>query len=132
MRLGRRGVQALVIVKSALFLVLGVLIGLIGISVLGMLSEPHHFACVYLNATTGSGGSILIMGTGNQTLVVKNSVYAAVIKVGGVIVFPITINEPPHTRVVVLSTRCNPYLQVSLVFPNGTAIYGQPRPINDQ
>ena len=131
--MSRKVVKALAVVKSALFLVLGVLIGLIGISVLGMLSEPHHFACVYLNATTGdSGGSILIMGTGNQTLVIKNSAYASVVRVGGVIVFPITINEPPHSRVVVYSTKCNPYLQVSLVFPNGTAIYGQPRPINDQ
>ena len=131
--MSRKVVKALVIVKSALFLVLGIIVGLIGISVVGMLSEPHHFACVYLNATTGdSGGSILIMGTGNQTLVVKNSVYASVVRVDGVVVFPITINEPPHTRVVILSTKCNPYLQVSLVFPNGTAIYGQPRPINDQ
>jgi len=130
--MSRKVVKALVVVKSALFLVLGVLIGLIGISVLGMLSEPHHFACVYLNATTGSGGSILIMGTGNQTLVVKNSVYASVLNIDGVVVFPITINEPPHTRVVVLSNKCNPWLQVSLVFPNGTAIQGNPRPINDQ
>ena len=124
--------KALVIVKSALFLVLGVLIGLIGISVLGMLSEPRHLACVYLNATTGSGGSILIMGTGNQTIVVKNSVYASVVRVDGVIVFPITINEPPHTRVLVLSTKCNPYIQVALMLNNGTTIYGNPRPINDQ
>jgi hypothetical protein len=97
-----------------------------------MLSEPHHFACVYLNATTGSGGSILIMGTGNQTLVVKNSIYASVLNIDGVVVFPITINEPPHSRVVVLSTRCNPYLQVTLMLNNGTTIYGQPRPIHDQ
>jgi uncharacterized membrane protein YeiH len=129
----RKVVKALVIVKSALFLVLGVLIGLIGISVLGMLSEPRHLACVYLNATTGSsGGSILIMGTGNQTLVVKNSVYASVIKIDGVIVFPVTINEPPHNKVLVLSTKCNPYLQVALMLNNGTTIYGNPRPINDQ
>ncbi len=130
--MSRKVVKALVIIKSALFLVLGVLIGLVAISVLGMLSEPHHFACVYLNATTGSGGTILIMGTGNQTLVVKNSVYASVIRVDGVTPLPITINEPPNSRVVVLSTMCNPYLQVSLVFPNGTAIQGNPRPINDQ
>jgi hypothetical protein len=129
----RKVVKALVIVKSALFLVLGIIIGLIGISVLGMLSEPHYFSCVYLNATTGdSGGSILIMGMGTQMLVVKNSVYASVVRVGGVMVFPIAINEPPHTRVLVLSTECNPYLQVSLVFPNGTTIYSNPRPINDQ
>ena len=125
--------KALVIVKSALFLVLGIIIGLIGISVLGMLTEPHHLACVYLNATTGdSGGSILIMGTGNQTLVIKNSVYASVVRVGGVTVLPITINEPPHSRVVVLSTMCNPYLQVALMLNNGTTIYGKPQPINDQ
>jgi len=131
--MSRKVVKALVIVKSALFLVLGVLIGLIGISVLGMLSEPHHFACVYLNATTGdSGGSILIMGTGNQTIVVKNSVYASVVRVDGVIVFPITINEPPHTRVLVLSTKCNPYIQVALMLNNGTTIYGKPQPINEQ
>ena len=124
--------KVLVIIKSVLFLVLGIIVGLIGISVLGMLYEPHHFSCVYLNATTGSGGSILIMGMGNQTIVVKNSVYASVVRVGGVTALPITINEPPHTRVVVLSTKCSPYLQVSLVFPNGTAIQGIPRPINDQ
>ncbi len=91
-----------------------------------------HMSCVYLNATTGSGGTILIMGTGNQTLVVKNSVYASVIRVDGVTAFPITINEPPNSRVVVLSTMCNPYLQVALMLNNGTTIYGQPRPINDQ
>jgi hypothetical protein len=130
--MSRTVVKALLVVKSVLFLVLGIIIGLIGISVLGMLSEPHHLACVYLNATTGSGGSIVIMGTGNQTLVVKNSAYASVVRVDGVVVFPITINEPPRNRVLVLSTRCNPYLQVSLVFPNGTAIQGDPRPINDQ
>jgi hypothetical protein len=131
--MSRKVVKALVIVKSALFLVLGVLIGLIGISVLGMLYEPHHFSCVYLNATTGdSGGSILIMGMGNQTIVVKNSVYASVVRVDGVTALPITINEPPHTRVLVLSTKCNPYIQVALMLNNGTAIYGQPRPINDQ
>ena len=130
--MSRKVVKALVIVKSALFLVLGIIVGLIGISVVGMLSEPHHFACFYLNATTGSGGSMVIMGTGNQTLVVKNSAYASVVRVDGVVVFPITINEPPHTKVVVYSTKCNPYLQVSLVFPNGTAIQGDPRPINDQ
>ncbi len=131
--MSRKVVKALVIVKSALFLVLGVLIGLIGISVLGMLSEPHNLACVYLNATTGdSGGSILIMGMGNQTIVVKNSVYASVVRVDGVTALPITINEPPHTRVLVLSTECNPYLQVALVLNNGTTIYGNPRSINDQ
>jgi hypothetical protein len=130
--MSRTVVKALLVVKSVLFLVLGIIIGLIGISVLGMLSEPHHLACVYLNATTGSGGSIVIMGTGNQTLVVKNSAYASVVRVDGVVVFPITINEPPRDRVLILSTRCNPYLQVSLVFPNGTAIQGDPRPINDQ
>ncbi len=130
--MSRKVVKALVIIKSALFLVLGVLIGLVAISVLGMLSEPHHFACVYLNATTGSGGTILIMGTGNQTLVVRNNIYMSVVRVDGVTAFPITINEPPHSRVVVLSTRCNPYLQVALMLNNGTTIYGQPRPINDQ
>ncbi len=131
--MSRRAVKALLVVKSALFLVLGVLIGLIGISVLGMLSEPHNLACVYLNATTGdSGGSILIMGMGNQTLVVKNSVYASVVRVGGVVAFPISINEPPHTRVVVLSTRCNPYLQVVLMLNNGTTIYGELQPTNEQ
>jgi uncharacterized membrane protein YeiH len=131
--MSRKVVKVLVIIKSALFLALGIIIGLIGISVLGMLYEPHHFSCVYLNATTGdSGGSILIMGMGTQTIVVKNSIYASVVSVGGVIVTPIAINEPPHTRVVVLSTECNPYLQISLVFPNGTTIYGNPRPINDQ
>jgi uncharacterized membrane protein YeiH len=131
--MSRKTVKALVIIKSALFLVLGVLIGLIALSVLGMLSMPTHFACVYLNATTGdSGGSILIMGTGNQTLVVKNSIYATVVRVDGVTVLPITISEPPNSWVVVLSTRCNPYLQVILMLNNGTTIYGQPRPINDQ
>jgi uncharacterized membrane protein YeiH len=131
--MSRKVVKALVIVKSALFLVLGIIIGLIGISVLGMLSEPHHFSCVYLNATTGdSGGSILIMGTGNQTLVIKNSVYASVVRIDGVVMFPITINEPPHTRVVVLSTKCNPYLQVIFMLDNGTTIYGKPQPINEQ
>ena len=130
--MSRKVVKALVIVKSALFLVLGIIVGLIGISVVGMLSEPHHFACFYLNATTGSGGSILIMGTGNQTLVVKNSAYASVVRVDGVVAFPITINEPPHTRVVVYSTECNPCLQVIFMLNNGTTIYGQPRPINDQ
>jgi uncharacterized membrane protein YeiH len=130
--MSRKAVKALVIVKSALFLVLGILIGLIALSVLGMLSEPHHFACVYLNATTGSGGSILIMGTGNQTLVVKNSIYASVVRVDGVTVLPITISEPPNSWVVVLSTRCNPYLQVIFMLNNGTTIYGQPRPIHDQ
>jgi len=129
----RKVVKALLVVKSALFLVLGILIGLIGISVLGMLSEPHHFACVYLNATTGdSGGSILIMGAGNQTLVVKNNIYTSVVNIDGVVVVPITIDEPPHTRVVVLSTRCNPYLQVVLMLNNGTTIYGKPQPINEQ
>jgi hypothetical protein len=132
MRLGRRGVRVLATIKSALFLVLGILIGLIALSALGMLFMPTHYACVYLNATTGSGGTIFIMGTGNQTLVIKNSIYTSVVSIDGITALPITINEPPHTRVVVLSTRCNPYLQVSLVFPNGTTIYGQPRPINDQ
>jgi len=125
-------VKALVIIKSALFLLLGVLIGLIGISVLGMISEPHHLACVYLNATTGSGGTIFIMGAGNQTLAIKNNIYTSVVAIDGIVVFPITINEPPRNRVLVLSTKCNPYLQVSLVFPNGTAMQGDPRPINDQ
>ena len=130
--MSRKVVKALVIVKSALFLVLGIIVGLIAISVMGMLSEPHHFACFYLNATTGSGGSMVIMGTGNQTLVVKNSAYASVVRVDGVVAFPITINEPPHTRVVVYSTECNPYLQVIFMLNNGTTIYGNPRPINDQ
>ena len=131
--MSRKVVKALVIVKSALFLVLGIIVGLIGISVLGMLSEPHHFACVYLNATTGdSGGSILIMGAGNQTLVVKNNIYTSVVNIDGVVMVPITIGEPPHSRVVVLSTKCNPYLQVVLMLNNGTAIYGQPRPVNGQ
>jgi Na+/H+ antiporter NhaC len=131
--MSRKVVKALVVVKSILFLVLGFLIGMLALSAYGILAEPKHLTCVYLNATTGdSGGSILIMGMGNQTLVVKNSVYASVVRVDGVMVFPITINEPPHTRVLVLSTRCNPYLRVSLVFPNGTAIYGKPQPINDQ
>ena len=129
----RSAVKALLVVKSALFLVLGIIIGLIGMSVLGMLSEPHHFSCVYLNATTwDSGGSVLITGMGNQTLVVKNSIYASMVRVGGVVAFPISINEPPHTRVVVLSTRCNPYLQVVLMLNNGTTIYGKPQPINEQ
>jgi len=131
--MSRKVVKALAVVKSALFLVLGVLIGLIGISVLGMLSEPHHFACVYLNATTGdSGGSIVIMGMGNQTLVVRDNIYTVPVRIRGFLTFPISIPEPPHNRVLVLSTKCNPYLQVSLVFPNGTAIQGNPRPINDQ
>ena len=130
--MSRKGWQALRVVKSILFLVLGFLIGMLALSAYGILTEPKHLACVYLNATTGSGGSIVIMGVGNQTLVVKNSVYASVIKVDGVVVFPITINEPPHTRVVVYSTECNPYLQVIFMLNNGTTIYGQPRPINDQ
>ena len=131
--MSRKVVKALVIIKSALFLVLGILIGLVVLSFLGMLSEPHHFACVYLNATTGgSGGFILIMGTGNQTLVIKNSVYASVVRVDGVTALPITIGEPPHSKVVVLSTRCNPYLQVALLLNNGTTIYGKPQPINEQ
>ena len=130
--MSRKVVKVLVIVKSALFLVLGFLIGMLALSAYGILTEPKHLACVYLNATTGSGGSILIMGTGNQTLVVKNSAYASVVRVDGVVVFPITINEPPHTKVVVYSTACNPLVQVSLVFPNGTAIYGNPRPVNEQ
>jgi len=129
----RKVVKALRVAKSALFLVLGFLIGMLALSAYGTLTEPKHLTCVYLNATTGdSGGSILIMGTGNQTIVVKNSVYASVVRVDGVIAFPITINEPPHTRVLVLSTKCNPYIQVALMLNNDTAIYGQPRPINDQ
>jgi len=130
--MSRRVVKALVIIKSILFLVLGILIGLVALSLLGMLFAPKHFACVYLNATTGSGGTIFIMGTGNQTLVVRNSIYTSVVNIDGVTLLPITINEPPHTRVVVLSTRCNPYLQVTLMLNNGTTIYGNPRPINDQ
>ena len=130
--MSRKVVKALVIVKSALFLVLGILIGLVTLSVLGMLSEPHHFACVYLNATTGSGGTIFIMGAGNQTLAIKNNIYTSVVAIDGIVVFPITINEPPNARVVVLSTKCNPYLQVALMLNNGTTIYGKPQPINDQ
>ena len=130
--MSRRVVKSLVIIKSALFLVLGILIGLVALSVLGMLSEPHHFACVYLNATTGSGGTIFIMGEGNQTLVVKNSVYASVLNIDGVVVFPITISEPSHSLVTVYSTKCNPYLQVALLLNNGTTIYGKPQPINEQ
>jgi hypothetical protein len=130
--MSRKVVKSLVIIKSALFLVLGILIGLVALSVLGMLFMPTHFACVYLNATTGSGGTIFIMGEGNQTLVIKNSVYASVVNINGVVVFPITISEPSHSLVTVYSTTCNPLVQVYLAFPNGTTIYGQPRLINDQ
>ena len=130
--MSRKVVKVLVIVKSALFLVLGFLIGMLALSAYGILTEPKHLTCVYLNAPTGSGGSILIMGMGNQTLAIKNGIYTSVVRVDGVVVFPIAINEPPHTRVVVLSTKCNPYIQVALMLNNGTAIQGIPRPINDQ
>jgi len=129
----RKVVKALVIAKSALFLALGFLIGMLALSAYGTLTEPKHLTCVYLNATTGdSGADIFITGIGNQTLVVRDSIYTVSVRIRGFLTFPISIPEPPHNRVLVLSTKCNPYLQVSLVFPNGTAIYGQPRPINDQ
>ena len=124
--------QILLGVKSALFLVLGILIGLVALSALGMLFIPKHLVCVYLNTTTGSGGTIFITGTGNQPLVIKNSIYKSVVNIGGSVLTPVTINEPPHTRVVVLSTKCNPYLQVILMLNNGTTVYGKPQPINEQ
>jgi hypothetical protein len=132
--MNRGALKALRVVESILFVVLGFLIGLIGISLYASSVEPKHLACVYLNVTStgNSGADVLIVGIGNQTLVVKNSIYASVVNIDGVTALPITINEPPHNRVVVYSTRCNPFLQVYLVFPNGTTIYGNPRPINDQ
>jgi hypothetical protein len=132
--MSRRGVQALRVVKSILFLIMGVLAGLIALSVYGILSEPKHLTCVYLNVTsTGdSGADVNIWGVGKQTLVVRDSIYTVRVRVRGFLTFPISIPEPPNNRVLVLSTKCNPYLQVSLVFPNGTTIYGQPQPINDQ
>ena len=130
----RKVVKALVIAKFALFLALGFLIGMLALSAYGTLTEPKHLTCVYLNVTsTGdSGADVFITGIGNQTLVIRDNIYTAQIKIKGLILFPISVPEPPHNRVLVLSTKCNPTLQVSLVFPNGTAIYGQPRPINDQ
>jgi len=134
MRLGRRGVQALRVVKSILFLIMGFLAGLIAVSLYGISTEPKPLTCVYLNVTsTGdSGADVYIWGVGRQTLVVRDSIYTVSVRVRGFLTFPISIPEPPHNRVLVLSTKCNPYLQVSLVFPNGTAIQGNPRPINDQ
>ncbi len=61
--MSRRGVQALRVVKSILILIMGILAGLIAVSLYGITAEPKHMSCVYLNATTGSGGTILIMGT---------------------------------------------------------------------
>jgi hypothetical protein len=75
---------------------------------------------------------VVVTGMGNQTLAVKNNIYTSLVRIDGLIPFPVTINEPSHSRVVVLSDRCNPLLQVYLTLPNGTTIYGQPQPINDQ
>ena len=132
--MNRGALQALVIVRFALFLVLGFLAGLLALSAYGILTEPKHFACVYLNVTStgNSGASVVIMGIGKQTLVIRDNIYAVQLTVKGLIIFPISVPESPHNRVVVLSTKCNPALQVYLVFPNGTTIYGNPQPINDQ
>ena len=131
--MSRRVVKALRVVKSILFLVLGFLAGLIAISLYGISTEPKHLTCVYLNATTGSSGAdVFITGIGKQTLVVRDNIYTVSVRVRGFLTFPITIPEPPHNRVLVLSTKCNPYLQVVLMLNNGTTIYGKPQPINEQ
>ena len=120
-------------VLAALLTVLGVLVGIVARSLYMQRTLNPHLSCLYLNVTTDSTAVVSVAGIGNQTVVVVlDNAYATSITIDGVTPTPVGFSVPPHSLVTVYSTACNPYLQISLVFPNGTAIYGQPRPINDQ
>ena len=129
----RRKVLVLRAVLAALLTVLGVLVGIVARSLYMQRTLNPHLSCLYLNVTTDSTAVVSVAGIGNQTVVVVlDNAYATSITIDGVTPTPVGFSVPPHSLVTVYSTACNPYLQISLVFPNGTAIYGQPRPINDQ
>jgi len=116
-----------------LLTVLGVLIGITARSLYMQRTLNPHLSCMYLNVTTDTTAVVSVAGIGKQTIVVVlDNTYATSITIDGITPTPVGFPTPPHSLVTVYSTRCNPWVQVSLVFPNGTAIYGQPRPINDQ
>ena len=118
---------------AVLLAVLGALAGIVARSLYMQRTLNPRLTCLYLNVTTDSTAVASVAGIGNQTVViVLDNTYATSIAIDGVTPTPVGFSVPPHSLVTVYSTACNPYLQVSLVFPNGTAIYGQPRPINDQ
>ncbi len=129
----RRKVLVLRTTLAVLLIVLGVLAGVVVRSLYVQRTLNPRLSCLYLNVTTDSTAVVSIAGIGNQTVViVLGNTYATSITIDGVTPTPVGFSVPPHSLVTVYSTACNPYLQVSLVFPNGTSIYGQPRPINDQ
>jgi hypothetical protein len=126
-------VKLLKAVLSVLFIVLGVLVGIVARSLYIQRTLNPRLSCLYLNVTTDSTAVVSVAGIGNQTVViVLGNTYATSIDIDGATPTPVGFSVPPHSLVTVYSTACNPWLQVFLVFPNGTAIYGQPRPINDQ
>ena len=129
----RRKVLVLRAALAALLVVLGVLAGVVARSLYMQRTLNPRLSCLYLNVTTGSTAVVSVAGIGNQTVViVLDNTYATSIAIDGVTPTPVGFSVPPHSLVTVYSTTCNPLVQVSLVFPNGTAIYGQPRPVNDQ
>ena len=129
----RRKVLVLRTTLAVLLIVLGVLAGVVARSLYVQRTLNPHLSCLYLNVTTDSTAVVSVAGIGNQTVViVLGNTYATSITIDGVTPTPVGFSVPPHSLVTVYSTACNPYLQVSLVFPNGTAIQGNPRPINDQ
>ena len=128
-----RKVLVLRAVLAVLLAVLGVLASIVARSLYMQHTLNPRLSCLYLNVTTDSTAVVSVTGIGNQTIVVVlDNTDATSIAIDGITPVPIGITAPPHTLVTVYSTACNPWLQVSLVFPNGTTIYGGPQPINDQ
>jgi len=126
-------VKALRAVLSVLFIILGVLAVVVARSLYMQTTVNPHLSCLYLNATVNTNATVSIMGIGNQTVVVVlDNTYATAIAVNGITPTPIGFEVPAHSLVTVYSTTCNPLVQVYLVFPNNTVVYGQPRPIDGQ
>jgi len=118
---------------AVLLAVLGVLIAIVARSLYMQRTLNPHLSCLYLNVTTDSTAVVSVAGIGNQTIVVVlDNTDATSIAIDGITPVPIGITAPPHSLVTVYSTACNPWVQVFLVFPNGTTVYGNPRLINDQ
>jgi len=118
---------------AVLLTVLGVLASIVARSLYMQHTLNPHLSCLYLNTTTDNTAVVSVAGIGNQSIVVVlDNTYATSITIGDITPVPIGITAPPHSLVTVYSTTCNPWLQVLLVFPNGTTIYGEPRFINDQ
>jgi len=129
----RRKVLVLRAALAVLLVVLGFLAGIVTRSLYMQRTLNPRLTCLYLNVTTGTTAVVSVAGIGNQTVViVLGNTYATSITIDGVTPTPVGFSVPPHSLVTVYSTKCNPLVQVYLTFPNGTAIYGNPRPINDQ